>query len=237
MIATLLFLLLQINPIIQLNVGDSVQLKPLTPGQSFLPVGTAQTCVALQGSTVTAIWPGECGVNVFSQDANGNWTVSQYPLTFHVPSFETALVVPSAAMGPGLWQNWSVSTLIASDNLRSATSSTNFTAGRVTFAFNLPPTATVIGIEVEAEMSTSQSGQTADLLLSLSSDGGVNYTATKQHSQSNITDAVYMFGGKTDTWGRTWSVSELQQLKLKVEGRVTAGAVRVDQLKAKVYYF
>lgn len=237
MIVTLLFLLLQINPIIQLNVGDSVQLKPLASGQSFLPVGTAQTCVALQGSTVTAIWPGECGVNVFSQDANGNWTVSQYPLTFYVPSYQTAFVSVGTVFSTGGWQNLSVGHLSASDNVRSISVDVSYRTGVVSgLNFGLPVTSTILGIEVESEISSSNTGGTADLRISLSGDG-VTYSITQLQSQSGTNDVPRAYGGARDLWGRMWTASEINSLRVRLEGRSSLGGCRVDQLKVKVYYF
>lgn len=237
MIATLLFLLLQVNPIIQLNVGDSVQLKPLTPGQSFLPVGTAQTCVDIQGSTVTAIWPGECGINVFSQDANGNWTVSQYPLTFYVPSYQTAFVSVGTVLSTGGWQNLSVGHLSASDNVRAISVDVNYRIGVISgFNFGLPVTSTILGIEIESEISSSNTGGTADLRVSLSGDG-LNYSAAQLKSQSGTNDVPRVYGGARDLWGRTWTATEINNLRVKLGGRSSLGGCRVDLLRVRVYYF
>lgn len=103
----------------------------------------------------------------------------------------------------------------------------------------VPAGATIDGIEVQAEFSSGGAGVTAYIQLSASWDGGSSYTATKEDSVLGATDTVRTYGGAADTWGRTWSQTELgANFKLKVEGKASGptSACRLDYLVAKVYY-
>lgn len=233
----LLLLLLFQHPMIQLNVGESVTLKTLAPNQTFLPVGEAETCVKIQNSTLTAKWPGQCGINVLTRELDGSVTTSKYPLTFYVPSYQTTFLSPGVIDSTGGWQNLNAGNLSASDNLRSVAVDVNYRAGVMSgFNFALPVTSTILGIEVTTEFSSSNSSGIADLQVSLSGDG-INYSAAQLRNQTGTIDVMRAYGGATDLWGRAWTAAEINSLRVKIEGRSTVGGCRVDQLKAKVYYF
>lgn len=233
----LLLLLLFQHPMIQLNVGESVSLKPLAPNQAFLPAGAAQTCVAIEGSILKAIWPGQCGINVLTRELDGSVTTSKYPIMFYVPSYQTTFLPLGTVDSTGGWQSLNVGHLSASDNLRSVAVDVNYRAGVVSgFNFALPATSTILGIEVVTEISSTNSGGIADLKVSLSGDG-INYSVEQLRSHVGTGDAMRTYGGAMDLWSRAWTATEVNNLRVKIEGRSTVGGCRVDQLKAKVYYF
>lgn len=233
----LILFLLQVNPIIQMDVGETLKLKPIAPTESYLPAGSARTCVDVQGVTIKAIWPGQCGVNILSQDVNGNWVTSPYPLMFYVPSYQTAFISAGTVVAPGGWQNLTVSGLAASDNIRPGSVDKNYRTGIVSgFSFGLPVTATILGIEVETEFSSTNTGATADLRLSLSGDG-VTYSVPELQSHNGTNDVLRTYGGSKALWGRAWTATEVNSLRVKMEGRSTVGGCRVDFLRVKVHYF
>jgi len=109
------------------------------------------------------------------------------------------------------------------------------------YTFGIPSGATIDGIEINTEFSTSSAAQIATLQISLSWNNGTNYTATKSDTVTgSTTDKNSTLGGSTDTWGRSWTDSELADgtFLVKVEGKSNAGGTscRLDFLQIKVYY-
>lgn len=123
----------------------------------------------------------------------------------------------------------------------SAVQGTSFLSSELEdFTFGIPSSATIDGIEVQANFSNNTAGHTATLQLSLSWNNGTSYTATKSDTIIGTTDTTRTFGGATDTWGRTWSDTEFTDgtFRIKAEGKSSgaASACRLDYLAIKVYY-
>lgn len=75
------------------------------------------------------------------------------------------------------------------------------------------------------------------LPLSLSWDNGTSFTSTKSNTITT-TETVHTYGGATDTWGRSWSTSELADgtFQVKIDPPTSVFTVSYDQVRAKVYY-
>lgn len=105
-----------------------------------------------------------------------------------------------------------------------------------TFGFNNPGgTVTISGIEVKLEAS-SDTG-TGTIAVVLSWNGGVSSTSAKFTAELTNTDTIYTLGGPSDTWGRTWSISDFSDtnFRLGVIAYPSDGAnVKIDALQAKV---
>jgi hypothetical protein len=50
----------------------------------------------------------------------------------------------------------------------------------------------------------------------LSWDGGTTWTTAKQTSTLTTSEATYTLGGTADTWGRTWSATNLSNTNFRV---------------------
>jgi hypothetical protein len=103
----------------------------------------------------------------------------------------------------------------------------------------IPAGATIDGIEVTVEAqgnATSASFPVVDL----SWNGGSSWTSTKSGSTfPSGTDATDTLGGAADTWGRTWSTSELASGTFMFRMYAAGGSSRdtlVDAIQVKVYY-
>ena len=140
------------------------------------------------------------------------------------------------------WTSISASNIDTSDDTRAtATGTTYLVAEAYNFSFGVPSDATIDGIEVQAEFSSSLAGTIASLRLSISGNGGAAYSATKEDTVTGLTDTTKTFGGATDLWGEA-SFSEYGtqdgNFFIKIEGKTKLVGVscRLDYLAVKIYY-
>ena len=86
------------------------------------------------------------------------------------------------------------------------------------FAFGLPGTiADVDGIRVQADLKLdSVASSTNTLCAQLSWDGGATWTTIKTQAITVANEVSYVFGATNDTWGRSWTLSELSTTNFRV---------------------
>jgi len=104
------------------------------------------------------------------------------------------------------------------------------------FSISIPSGANILGIEVRLEGNVANN---RDLNISLTWDNGTTYTSEKPMTRFGTTDDFRTVGGSTDTWGRTWSLSELTSTNFGVRCRVPASAsgnLNLDHLQVNIYY-
>jgi len=87
------------------------------------------------------------------------------------------------------------------------------------FNINLPGGATVKGIEVRLDAFADSTSSSPRLCVQLSWDGGTTWTSAKQTATLTASEATYILGGPLDTWGRTWTLTNLSNANFRV--RVT----------------
>jgi predicted ribosomally synthesized peptide with SipW-like signal peptide len=109
------------------------------------------------------------------------------------------------------------------------------------FAFGLPGSVTsVSGVEIRIDEGLNNNGGTSNLCVELSWDGGTNWTTAKTVTLSGAAEATYLFGGAADTWGHSWTASQLSTANFRV--RVTDATTqntkdyKMDYLAARVVY-
>ncbi len=155
---------------------------------------------------------------------------------------DTGWYTPTATHAPN---NWDVSTVT---NAQTSDDTYISEAGgqEQGYSFNLPAisaSATINGIEVSAEAkSTDSSG--CRLGVSLSWNGGTDYTTSTQYEDLTGSDASLSYGGASDIWSHTWSASQFSAANfvVKVEDKDPGGGcdndatTSVDVLSVKVYY-
>jgi len=104
------------------------------------------------------------------------------------------------------------------------------------FGITIPANNTVSGIQVDVEAATPDTD--TDVRVELSWDGGTSYTSKAQDHTVNGTDAYYTTGGSTDSWGRGWTATELNNtnFRVRVTHRSTNDDLHVDHVRVKVFY-
>jgi hypothetical protein len=105
-----------------------------------------------------------------------------------------------------------------------------------TFGFNIPATDTITGIAVKLEASASSAAGTFSVELSW--NGGTNVGSGKSTNTLSTSDVVYTLGGASDTWGRSWTPTELNNtnFRLRITGNPSSNTVRLDAIQVRVYH-
>ena len=79
----------------------------------------------------------------------------------------------------------------------------------------------------------------AALCVQLSADGGTTWTAAKLTPGLTASEATYILGGPTDTWGRSWTNADLSDANFRVRVTSIANAIvrdfYLDWAAVKVY--
>jgi len=82
----------------------------------------------------------------------------------------------------------------------------------------IPSTSgTINGITVRADIAVSSTADSPFTAIRLSWDGGTTWTTVIQQTLTNTAETTYTYGGAADTWGRTWSASELTDASFRVQ--------------------
>lgn len=84
------------------------------------------------------------------------------------------------------------------------------------YSFGLPGSISAVdGITLQLRAQLNNNTGTTVMCAQLSWDGGTSWTATKSITPTNAM-TTFTLGGATDTWGRTWTLSELSTANLRV---------------------
>jgi hypothetical protein len=106
--------------------------------------------------------------------------------------------------------------------------------------YNISPGATINGIEVRLDAFADSTSGTPRMCVQLSWDGGATWTAAKTSANLTTSEATYLLGGATDTWGRTWSSSNFSNTNFRVRitniASSTARDFSLDWVAVRVYY-
>jgi chitinase len=107
------------------------------------------------------------------------------------------------------------------------------------FNYGIAPGATINGIEVRLDAKVDLVKNSAAMCVQLSWDGGTTWTAAKTTPGLTASEATYILGGPTDTWGRTWTAAELSNANFRVRVTDIATAIvrdfSLDWAAVKVY--
>ena len=132
----------------------------------------------------------------------------------------------------------------ASDNNSGSNSSTSCTSSsRDRHLFNgfapaVPSGVAVNGIQVRLDAWADSSSSSPRLCVALSSDGGTTWTSAKQSSTLSSAQATYVLGSPTDTWGRSWTATDANNLMIRVTmtASSTSRDFRLDYAAIQVTY-
>ncbi len=81
---------------------------------------------------------------------------------------------------------------------------------------SLPGGTTVTGIEVRLDAFADSTSNTPRICVQLSWDGGTTWTTAKQTTTLTTSEATYTLGGTADTWGRSWTATNLSNTNFRV---------------------
>jgi WD40 repeat protein len=86
------------------------------------------------------------------------------------------------------------------------------------YGINLPVGATIRGIEVrlDARVDATLLVATSQMCVQISWDGGTSWTAAKTTANLTTAEGTYILGSATDTWGRTWTVTNFSNANFRV---------------------
>jgi serine protease AprX len=83
----------------------------------------------------------------------------------------------------------------------------------ITFA---PAPTTINGVEVRLDARVDSTNGAPKICVQLSWDGGVTWTTAKNTPTLTTSEATYILGGSSDTWGRTWTAADFSDTNFRV---------------------
>jgi hypothetical protein len=108
------------------------------------------------------------------------------------------------------------------------------------YSISVPGTAVIQGIEVRLDARVDSASNAPFLCVQLSWDGGATWTTAKSTSTLTTGEATYILGGPADTWGRTWTTSQLSNTSFRVRivdvASSTARDFSLDWIAVQVTY-
>jgi hypothetical protein len=108
-----------------------------------------------------------------------------------------------------------------------------------TFGLAVSAGATIVGIEVTAQLSRAQSGDTVTYINVGKADSTLA-TAINPGTALTATPTNYTYGSSTDLWGLTWTPAEINASTFQARVRCTASGnfhtVSCDAIWVNIYY-
>jgi hypothetical protein len=108
------------------------------------------------------------------------------------------------------------------------------------YGFSISSDCAIEGIEVRLDWWLDDTIGTNSMSVELSWDGGTSWTTAKEDTQETTSEHSVVLGGPADTWGRSWSASELGDVNFRV--RLTSSSTSgfrdfyLDWVPVKVYH-
>lgn len=103
-----------------------------------------------------------------------------------------------------------------SDTTTSCTSTTKDKHTYYNYNISVPAGKVINGIEVRLDGRAESTAASPKFCVLVSWDGGVSWTAAKSTTTLTTAEATYILGTSTDTWGRTWSTTELSNTSFRL---------------------
>ena len=136
--------------------------------------------------------------------------------------------------------------IFAVDNNSGTNKNTSCTSDRKdrhvfsNYGFSIPSGATITGIEVRADARVDGTAGAPKLCVQISWDGGTTWTAVKSTPTLTTSEATYLLGSTSDTWGRTWASGDFTDMNFRIRVTDVAGNnsrdFSLDWLAVRVLY-
>jgi hypothetical protein len=108
------------------------------------------------------------------------------------------------------------------------------------YSFNLPAGVAIRGIEVRLDAYVSSTANAPKMCVQLSWNGGSSWTAAQSTTTLTTAPATYILGGAANTWGRTWTLTNLSNTNFRVRiinvAQSTARTFSLDGVGVRVNY-
>jgi hypothetical protein len=107
------------------------------------------------------------------------------------------------------------------------------------YGFSISNACAISGIEVRLDWWVDATGGSISMDVDLSWDSGTSWTAAKTDTDETTTEHTVTLGSSSDTWGRTWSVSDFTNANFRVRTTMNGVGGRnyfLDWLPVKVHY-
>ena len=205
----------------------------------------AADAAKLAGASIFTIYFGSGNPALLAQLASGSTPNGAHQNgSYSDPGGVTAgsvVAAPAATAAPSQFAN--PTRAFASDNQYATDNTNGHSQGYSGFALNIPPGASINGIEVLTEAKSGDSSG-CQFSASLSSNGGSSYTSAMTASITSSSDRSYTLGSATNLWSRTWATSDFDPTKFVVRlqdvdpgNACTNGSLlSIDQVQVRVSY-
>ncbi len=107
------------------------------------------------------------------------------------------------------------------------------------FGFSIPTTASICGIEVKVERSSSNPVPVHDYLIRVVKNNTVTGTNYASNLNWGLTDSVVTYGSNSNLWGTTWTPADINDSTFGaavIASSLFPSNPRVDQITIKVFY-
>jgi murein tripeptide amidase MpaA len=84
------------------------------------------------------------------------------------------------------------------------------------FGFSVPAGSSIQGIEVKLNSRVDSTTGTPRFCVQLSWNGGASWTTALTSGNLSTTETIYIVGGVTNTWGRTWTNTDFDNANFRV---------------------
>jgi Domain of unknown function (DUF4082)/Bacterial Ig-like domain/Bacterial Ig-like domain (group 2)/Putative Ig domain len=108
------------------------------------------------------------------------------------------------------------------------------------YNFSLPPAAAIQGIEVRLDSKVNSTANAPLMCVQVSWNGGATWTTAQSTPTLTTATATYVFGGPSNTLGRTWAVGEFSNANFRVRiidvAASTARTFSLDWIAVRITY-
>ena len=96
------------------------------------------------------------------------------------------------------------------------------------FGFSVPAGATIKGIEVKLNSKVDSTSGSPRFCIQLSWNGGSSWTTPVTSATLSTAETMYILGGVTNTWGRTWTNTDFNNANFRVRLTMVASNTSRD---------
>jgi hypothetical protein len=164
-------------------------------------------------------------------------------------TYSTSVTTSAISVDGGSTASWSGANnaRLSDTSYASATMVPNATSQylvALSFGITLPPTATIDGIQVTVDRSATQGLATTDHAVYLVKNTQIQIAGDNKAAAGVLwpsAEASVSYGGSTDTWGNTWTPSEINAgfgvaFAARYTGQTGSEQARVDAISVTIHY-